>query len=265
MKRLIQISDTHIVVPPALVSSRLNTVERLEQTVGRIAEVLAKVGPASALLVSGDITDRGDGASFALFREIVGPLGLPILAIPGNHDRREPMREAFADTACMPETGPLNWVHDFPGLRVIGLDTLVEGQGGGALDAATLGFFEEALDMAREGPVLVTLHHPPFQSGMCFMDAIGLENPEALAAIVRGSDREVHVTCGHIHNVQIGSIGGAPTLSAPAVCSTFDVNFQADAPTGFMDAPGGFLVHDWESEFRTLVVPFESGSGPFPF
>jgi len=265
MKRLIQISDPHIVVSSALVSNRLNTVELLERTVERITKVLSKVGPASALLVSGDITDKGDGASYALFREIIEPLGLPILAIPGNHDRREPMRDAFADTGCMPETGPLNWVWDFPDLRVIGLDSLVEGQGGGSLDNATLDFLETALGNAPRGLILVALHHPPFNSGVRFMDAIALDDPQPLGEIIRRSERDVRVVCGHIHHVQITSVGGAPTISAPAVCSTFDIDFCADAPVGFLNKPGGFLLHDWDGEFRSIVVPLEVGDGPFPF
>ena len=78
MKRLIQISDPHIVVPPALVSGRLDTAALLERAVERIEDVLTKVGPVTALLVTGDVTDSGDAASYALFRQIVKPLGLPI-------------------------------------------------------------------------------------------------------------------------------------------------------------------------------------------
>ena len=265
MKRLIQISDPHIVAPPNLVSDRLDTALLLERTVDRIAEVIDKVGPVSALLISGDVTDHGDDASYALFRQIVAPLDLPILAIPGNHDRREPMRRAFADTEVMPDEGRLNWVRDLPGLRIAGLDTLVEGEGGGALDVLTLDFVARTLESAPDGPVLIALHHPPFASGMRFMDAIGLENAEPFAEILRRSKRDVRVVCGHIHQVQMGTVGGAPVMSAPAVCSTFDLDFRTDAPVGFTDLPGGFLLHDWESGFRSHIVPLELGGGPFPF
>jgi len=264
MKRLIQISDPHIVVPPALVSDRLNTASLLERAVERIAEVLAKSGPVAGLLVTGDITDDGTVESFALFRKLIEPLGLPILAIPGNHDRREPMRRAFADMG-MPETGAINWVRDLSGLRVIGLDTLIEGEGGGSLDKATLDYLEDALLSAPQGPVLVALHHPPFTSGMLFMDRISLDNSDAFGAIIRRSERDVRIVCGHIHNVQITSVGGAMTMSAPAMCSTFDLDSRPDAPAGFLDEPGGFVLHDWEYEFRSTVVPISRGEGPFPF
>lgn len=267
--RLIQISDSHIVArvgkAPGLVSGRLDTATALEKTVARIADLREKTGPISALLVTGDVTDDGAPESYALFREIIAPLDLPILAVPGNHDAREPMRRAFADTGLMPEAGQLDWICDLPGLRVIGLDTLVEGQGGGALDATTLYFLADALETAPDGPIVVALHHPPFRCGIGFMDAIGLSDAGALDAILQRAGRDVRLVCGHIHHTQFASVGGCPALSAPAVCSTFDIDFRADAPGGFLDSPGGFLLHDWERGFRTIAVPPERGHGPHPF
>jgi len=264
MKRLIHISDPHIVVPPAKVSGQLETATLLMQAVDRIAEAMNKLGPVSALLVTGDITDSGDDESYDLFKQIVEPLGLPMLTIPGNHDRREPMRQAFAESG-MPEAGALNWTRDLAGLRVIGLDTLVEGKGGGSLEGTTLDYLEDALLSAPQGPVLVALHHPPFVTGIHFMDQIGLDNSDALSAIIRHSKRDVRIVCGHIHSMQIASVGGAITMSAPAICSTFDLDFRTDAPVGFFDRPGGFMLHDWESGFRSIVVPLNAGNGPSAF
>ena len=263
--RLIQISDPHTVAPPARVSGRLDTVAALKRTVARIVEMQERAGPFSALLVTGDVTDDGAVDSYTAFREIVAPLGLPILAIAGNHDAREPMRTAFADTGLMPGTGPLDWVCDMPGLRVIGLDTLIEGQSGGKLAASSLDFLADALDAAPDGPVLVALHHPPFASGIAFMDAIGLSNPDDLAAVLRRADRDVRLVCGHIHGVQIATVGGCSVISAPATCSVFDVDFRTDAPAGFHDGVGGFLLHDWSTGFRTVEILPDPGAGPHSF
>ena len=263
--RLIQISDPHIVAPPAFVSGRLDTRVALERTVARILDLQVKAGPFEALLITGDVTDDGAADSYAAFREIVAPLGLPLLPIPGNHDVREPMRTAFADTGLMPATGSLDWALDLPGLRVIGLDTLIEGQSGGALTASSLDFLAEALESAPDGPVLVSLHHPPFASGIAFMDAIGLSCPDDLATVLRRSGRDARLVCGHIHGVHLSMVGGCPVISAPATCSTFDVDFRADAAAGFHDAPGGFLLHEWENGFRTVEVSHAPGSGPWPF
>lgn len=189
----------------------------------------------------------------------------PLLAIPGNHDAREPMRAAFADTGPMLGTGPLGWTCDLPGLRVIGLDTLVEGQGGGRLAASSLDFLADAVERAPDCPVLVALHHPPLMSGIAFMDAIGLSNPDDPATVLRDAGRDLRLVCGPIHGTRFTAVGGCPVLSAPATCSTFDADFREGAPAGFHDGPGGFLLNGWKAGFRTVEISPAPGSGPWPF
>jgi DNA-binding LacI/PurR family transcriptional regulator len=50
-----------------------------------------------AVLVTGDLTDDGDPRSYARVRELLAPLAVPVHPIPGNHDDRDALREAFAD------------------------------------------------------------------------------------------------------------------------------------------------------------------------
>lgn len=263
MPRLLQITDTHLVVPPALVSRVLDTAGFLRRAVARLEEALPRLGPLDALLVTGDLSDDGSRESYDLFRAMVAPLGLPVLAIPGNHDLREPMRAAFADLGLFPATGRLNWRKDIGGLRVVGIDTLVEGSGGGVIDGETLAFLDGAL--AFDGPVLLAMHHPPFVSGIRFMDAIGLGDVGPLAACLERARAQVRIVCGHLHMVATGTVAGASAIVGPSTCSTFDVDFRPDAPVGFRPGAGGFMVHDWSGVFRSTHVPADIGEGPFPF
>lgn len=267
MARFIQISDPHVVVPPGLASGRLETARLLEETVAHIRAHLPKIAPVDGLLVTGDISHDEGAESYTLFQAIVAPLGLPVHVIPGNHDLREPMRASFAG---MPKTGRLNWTRDVSGVRLIGLDTLVEGQGGGILDDATLSFLRAALANAQGRPVLLMIHHPPFASGIRFMDAIGLNGVAGLADILQDFGGEIRILCGHVHAMMVGAVGGAVALACPATCSMFDPDFRADAPVGFMTAPegqpaGGFIVHDWDAGFRSILIAPGGGCGPYPF
>ena len=97
MPRILHITDTHLVVAPALVSDVLDTAKLFEECVAIAAASLSRIGPVDALVVTGDLSDDGSLESYQLFRQIVAPLDLPLLAIPGNHDLREPMRAAFRD------------------------------------------------------------------------------------------------------------------------------------------------------------------------
>ncbi|MEW5885427.1 MAG: metallophosphoesterase, partial [Pseudomonadota bacterium] len=51
------------------------------------------------LLLSGDLSDSGSAADYALLRQLVQPLralGVPVLPLLGNHDRRAALRLACA-------------------------------------------------------------------------------------------------------------------------------------------------------------------------
>ena len=65
MFRVIQISDPHVVVPPGKLSGRVDSLALLKRAVSRIEQVLPKVGPIDALLVTGDVSENGDGESYA--------------------------------------------------------------------------------------------------------------------------------------------------------------------------------------------------------
>jgi 3',5'-cyclic AMP phosphodiesterase CpdA len=263
MPRILHLTDTHLVVPRDRVSGVLDTAALLQRAVAAIAGALPRIGPVDALLVTGDLSDDGSVESYELFRRLVAPLDLPLLAIPGNHDRREAMRAAFRDLDLFADAGRLNWVRDVDGMRLIGLDTLVEGSGGGVVDEATLAFLDESL--ATPGPVLLAMHHPPFACGIRFMDGIGLAGIEALRAVLERSPADIRILCGHLHLVATGSVGRIPAIVGPSPCSTFRVDFRPEAPVGFFTGSGGFMVHDWSGGFRSMHVPPGMGEGPFAF
>ncbi len=265
MPRVIQISDPHVVAPPNKVSGRIDSARMLKEAVDRIKADMPKIGPVDAILVTGDISDDGSGESYALFRALLEPLGLPFYVIPGNHDLREPMRSAFSDQTCLPPVGRLNWSVALNTMHLIGLDTLQEGQGGGILDTDTLVFLRQALADAGQGPVFLAMHHPPFASGIKFMDSIGLDGTDSLVEILNATEADVRILCGHVHHVMIAGVGSAVAISGPSTCSTFDADFRHDAPIGFMSEPGGFMVHDWLNGFRSIHIGPGQGEGPYPF
>lgn len=265
MSRIIQITDTHVVAPPDLVAGRVDTRRPLENCVARIRAALGEIGPVDLIVATGDLTDHGRAEDFETFRRLIAPAGLPVVAIPGNHDRREPMRAAFAHEAFMPKSGPVDWLIDLADYRLIGLDTLVEGKTGGALSARSLGFLRAALDGAGARPALVALHHPPFETGIRFMDEIGLANAADFSAALEGRKAATRVICGHVHRHITGMAGGWPAIIGPGTAHAIPADYRPDAPAGFVLEPGGFLIHEWAGGFRSTYVGSEPAEGPFSF
>ncbi len=263
MTTILQISDTHIAPEGNLVSRRLDTSDSLGRLIKRIKEICVQAGPIDAVLVSGDLSEDGSAESYARFKMHIAQLDVPLLVIPGNHDAREPMRRAFANQ--LPSHGPLNWERQVGNVNVIGLDTLVEAHGLGTLLPESLTFLRYALSHAEGTPVLLALHHPPFLTGINFMDDIGLSNRSAFEEAVSDFSGEMRIVCGHIHNTMVANIAGHTAVSAPSPCSTFAYDRRADAPVGYMAQEDGCLLHRWDAGFHSIRIGLAAGPGPFPF
>ena len=266
MTQVLQISDTHLVQEGALVSSTLDTAGPLRRLVVRITELQEEVGALDAIIVSGDVSDDGSHESYELFKSILSPLNLPTYAVPGNHDQRASFRTAFSEAGYLPNSGKLNWHKTLGQLQIIGLDTLVEGQGGGELDAETLDFLEAQLRQLHGAPVIVMFHHPPFDTGIAFMDTIGLNSGgQRLQEILAAFSGDLIVVCGHVHRNISTQIGGHAVMTAPSVCSSFLYNIHNDAPVGFLKQEGGVLLHRWHDGFKSIRIEATRGDGPFAF
>lgn len=95
MAKLIHLSDLHLVSPGTLTSRVLDTNAILEETINEIANKIEYFGQIDALVVTGDISDDGSLESYISAYKKLGKLNVPVLAIPGNHDLRIPMRKIF--------------------------------------------------------------------------------------------------------------------------------------------------------------------------
>lgn len=265
MARLLQLSDLHVVAPGSLVSGRLDTPALLRDAIDILLARMIAIGPIHAVVITGDISDDGSTESYDVARAELARLDLPLLVVPGNHDHRERFRTAFGDLPCMPETGLIDWSSDVQDTRVIGLDTLIEGQGGGRLRSESLKFLCDAIRSAAGQPIVVALHHPPLRTGIHFMDTIGLENPDDLAVQLAQSVVPVHVLAGHVHGVYHCWTGSHRVSTAPSLCSSFVLDLRSNAPVGFMTRPTGAVLLDTAPGGVWTELSFDHGDGLFEF
>ena len=265
MARFLQLSDLHVVAPGALCSGVLDTGAILRAGVDRLLALMPAIGPLDGVLVTGDISEDGSAASYDRAQQELARLGLPVYAVPGNHDSRSTFRAAFAGQTWMPASGAIDWVVDLPDTRLIGLDTLVEGQGAGRVQPDSLALLTDALNGAGARATVVALHHPPLRTGIRFMDDIGLQNPEDLAAAIPANCGSVLFVAGHVHGVYLGRIGAHRVVTAPSLCSAFALDRRATARVGFMAGPTGYAVLDTGADESWTAQPMFMGDGPFDF
>ena len=265
MARFLQLTDLHVVAPGSLCSGVLDTGAILRAGVDRILAQMPAIGPLDGVLVTGDISDDGSAESYDLAQRELARFGLPVYAVPGNHDSRGAFRAAFGGQVGMPASGLVDWVVDLPDTRLIGLDTLVEGQGAGRLQPDSLAFLTRALAGAGTRAVVVALHHPPMRIGIRFMDNIGLENTNDLAAAIPANCAPVIFVAGHVHGVYLGRIGAHRVVTAPSLCSAFALDRRTDARVGFLTGPTGYALLDTGPDDSWTAQPLFTGDGPFDF
>ncbi|WP_306029485.1 phosphodiesterase [Stappia sp. MMSF_3263] len=266
MTKILQISDTHIVPAGTLAYDKVDTAAALSDTVATINRLLPQIGPVGLVIVTGDLTEHGTDEEYARFQDILGDLAVPYCAVPGNHDRREPMRRAFAAADWMPVSGPLDWMTEFPDMAVICVDTLVEGAAHGALAQASTRFLRESLARLGGKPVLLGLHHPPYASGIAAMDAQNLIDPAPLRKALAGYPGEVRIVCGHLHRSITGLFDGRICQVCPGTSHAVTLDQRREAGNSLTVEPGGMLLHEIrEGALLSHWIPVGRFDGPHPF
>ena len=105
----------------------------------RCIEHVGRADPApAAVIATGDLVNAGSAVEYARLRGLLAAATMPVYVLPGNHDERGALRNAFADHRYLPESGPLHYSVDLGPLRLLMLDTVVPGCDEGTLDRAQL-------------------------------------------------------------------------------------------------------------------------------
>ena len=264
--RILHLSDFHLRGDGGLSFRVVDTLECLRVDAEHLKTLVQK---PDALVITGDLADSGDAHAYSLLHEALAPLSLPVYAVPGNHDRRDRMRELLgnwcpADASVAPylcyavEDGPV---------RLVMLDTMQPGSHSGHCPEAVAGWLERTL-AARPGvPTLLFMHHPPFVTGMGAMDE-PFENVGRLADILSRSPW-VRLCCGHMHRPIVTQWAGCIALTSPAVSMQIDLDLSPEGGDTFRMETPGYLLHHWDGSVlnsHICQIPCSpTFSGPHPF
>lgn len=247
-----QITDTHILpkdqswlqMPETDVTNRLK----------RVVERLNKLHPKpDVLLLTGDATDAGDKESYQHLKEILRPLTMPVFIIPGNHDNREEMREAFSDKSYMPQKGFIQYaIDDYP-VRLIGLDTLVPNEVYGLLCKERLRWLEETLKENPSKPTLLFMHHFPMKVGQKCVDTLICQMEGDFEKLIGSSPQILGIVAGHYHKLTVTLIGGKVCFVAPSIAASHHFASDEDMQPISIDLVSPSLaLHRWMGDFKMV-------------
>lgn len=236
---LVQITDPHIGAPQG---------GDPERDLADAVRAVAALRPRpDAVLLSGDLTEHARPAEYARVRELLEPLSMPVLPLPGNHDERAALRAAFpppGEEGAEPDA-PYRYAVTCGDLRLVVCDTALPGRPEGALDAEQRTWLEQRLAEAPDTPTIVAMHHPPLLTGMPAFDVVGLpaEDRAALAELLGRHPQVRRVVAGHIHCASVSHLGDCVVLTAPSTWRFGPSLRLGGEDFVFADSPAGFALH----------------------
>lgn len=266
MTLLLQLSDLHIREPGKLAYGRIDTAPYLAQAVASIGRLPQR---PDAVVITGDLTDFGRATEYAHLQSLLAPLGdMPLYLLPGNHDERQQLRASFPAHTYLGTSGFVQYSVPIGELQLIALDTVTPGQSEGHLCQERLDWLAAELQRQQHRPVVIAMHHPPFETLIGHMDRIGLltgsKELEAIAARFPNVER---VICGHLHRSIQVRFGGSIASTVPSPAHQVCLDLAPDAASAWTLEPPSFALHALPHGGRLVSHMASSGQfeGPFPF
>jgi 3',5'-cyclic-AMP phosphodiesterase len=148
-----------------------------------------------AVLVKGDLTDRGTEEEYAAFLAAYARLGVRMRHVRGNHDAMI--------TETIAATGP--FTVELQGVTLAVLDTVRPGTDRGRISSEQLEWLDDVAASAG-GSVLVFGHHHPWDPGSAARDdsyfGINPDDSESLCAVIARREAIAGYFAGHTHRTR---------------------------------------------------------------
>lgn len=234
--KIIQVTDLHLVTPGETLCG-LDPLLRLQAC---IADINQNHGDAALVIFTGDLSETGDEITYRVLADELAKLVPPFRLMLGNHDNRIAFRHVFGTGNG--DDGFIHGIEDTPQGRLIMLDTLLPGRPEGRLDDVRLRWLQQRLEEARDRPVFLFSHHPPFPIHMPLLDRMGIIEADALYAILAQHGHVRHIFAGHAHRPIAGSWRGIPISVLRGTSHQSALDFSPDRIAVTHEAPAYAVI-----------------------
>jgi 3',5'-cyclic-AMP phosphodiesterase len=259
-----QLSDVHVRPVGQLYKGVADSNRHLSEA---IAHLHALDRRPDLVVVSGDLVDEGHPDEYAHAAALLAALHIPYRVMPGNHDERGALRAAFVAHDYLSAEGSMHFCLDDHPVRIIALDTTVPGRHHGHIDANGLDWLRSVLEADTAKPTVVFMHHPPFVSGISYLDAYRLIDEKPLAQVIGAFDNIHAVLCGHVHRTMLRRWAGTVVCCCPSTTTQIALELMPKAKPESFVGPAACMLHLWDAEHGLVSHTSYIGDypGPYPF
>lgn len=236
-----QLTDTHVTAPLGEGSELY--VDNNQRLADAVDSINAEAPQLDAVLVTGDLTDSSHPDAYVALAGELTRINSRVLPLPGNHDRRDLVRSTFPEAGWI-DADHASWIQHVNGVRIIGLDSTRPGFDGAEFDEARAAFLDESLATAWDGPTLLAMHHPPFMTGIEWMDDadfVGLDRFTAVLAAHPGTVERI--VCGHLHRPATSSVAGVAAQVAMSTVQHVALDLRSGEGPSLIHDPVGYQIH----------------------
>ena len=254
--RILHISDFHL---PSRLDKQVNGVSPYGNLQKAVGEAKRQVPKPDLVVLGGDLFEEGDKGDYRAVYELLGELQIPVHTVVGNHDHLPALRKAWGSA---PESGSSGYYSfDQGGQHVAVLNSVVPGKPHGRLDEEQLLWLNADLHEHRAKPVLIFLHHPPFDSGVAWLDKMRLLNAESFWEVIPPFSSNIRgVFVSHLHIALACCYRQILLASTPATCWQYQGSADAAKAALSVESPGFNLIDVSASQVSLRTVRFPAVS-----
>lgn len=218
MTTIAQISDTHVAAGTPAAARRIDDLART------IAAINALRPRPLAVVHTGDVAHDATVEDYRAACTALDRLELPLYAIVGNRDRREPFKRAFAGGGYLDAASPfVQYAVDLGPVRLVAVDTLHDDSGLGGFCRRRAEELARLLDARGSQPTLVIAHHPPVEvPSLKARNPLQFQDASEAAALVEAIGRApqvLGVVAGHIHRTESVAIAHTTLTTMTSVAA----------------------------------------------
>ena len=203
------ISDVHLVNQESTLYGG-NPLKRVGLVLDNIE---MHIGAIDFILVTGDISHRGESETYDPFFELMDKRGVTCFPLIGNHDQRENLL-SHVDPNLIDSGGYLQYKIEGKFLEIICIDTVENPKHTGHLNSKKLEFLEkQILNSNPKKHLILAMHHQPMDIGISSADQFQLQDAEKLINVFEENRKPDYLLFGHVHRTLQGIWNGIPYRS----------------------------------------------------